>query len=81
MKNIQVPFHGLTIVNLVTYVLIVFKCSKKMYVSLLCGHFSLTEIFLKESNFKKNLNSLVLLPKPIRGTENGRNKKVVALLA
>ena len=52
-----------------------------MYVSLLCGHFSLTEIFLKESNFKKNLNSLVLLPKPIRGTENGRNKKVVALLA
>ena len=52
-----------------------------MYVSLLNGHFSLTEIFLKESNFKIPLNSLVLLPIPLRGNENGRNKKVVALIA
>ena len=54
---------------------------KKMYVNLLYGHFSLTEIFLKESNLKNPLNSLVLLPIPFRGTENGRNKKVVALIA
>ena len=54
---------------------------KKMCVNLLYGHFSLTERFLKEFNFKIPLNSLVLLLIPLRGPENGRNKKVVALIA
>ena len=52
-----------------------------MYVNLLYGHFSLTEKFLKESNFKIPLNSLSLLPIPLRGPKNGRNRKVVALIA
>ena len=53
---------------------------KKMYLNLLYGHFSPTERFLKEFNFKIPLNSLVLLLIPLRGPENGRNKKVVALI-
>ena len=46
-----------------------------MYVNLLYGHFFLTERFLKESNFKIPLNSLVLLPVPLGGPENGPTKK------